>query len=260
MGTEYGIGNAYFTLSDGNVVMEGGMDDFKTKKIELEENANNMEKFNLEKHWDDFQNSRLIVNCKTEDLAKEFLNYCQSKDFNWAFNRPTEINYWDKYKENTFYGGSDNHLWYNDISDYDHYFSERYTLVEFKGFVQNDLKIKTESNVPKETTKEIIEVIYHRKETIVLIKTNGKYYKGLSRCHNEDTYDKEQGFMIAYQRAKENQQKSNKSFAKQENLQENSNNISYETCRHNNFNSGKPCYDRWLKMKDVLNRYNCYEK
>jgi len=52
-------------------------------------------------------------------------------------------------------------------------------------------------------------VIYHKREIIVLIKDGKHYYKGVARCHylDQDVYDKEVGFRIALERAREKQKK-----------------------------------------------------
>jgi len=85
--------------------------------------------------------------------------------------------------------------------------------VEFTGFKTKLTDKETLKNAhftlnafpPITTSKEFIEVIYHRSETIVIIKTGGKHYRGVSRCHVEDTYNKEVGFGIALERAREKQ-------------------------------------------------------
>ena len=217
-----------------------------------------MENFNLEKHWNDFRDNRLVVACPTELLATEFLTYCQDRGIAWCSGNSLLLHINWGYKEQTAYMHSHG-MSYGDIQYYE---ENKYTIVEFTGFnIQNetkpryiisdvssikivndntnetvleitrptsDLDVKNmsvnlsndeaemladsmyqeymKSKVPTITTKEIIEVIYHGKETIVLIKTGGKYYKGISRCHYQDTYDKEIGFNWAYFWARKKQQ------------------------------------------------------
>jgi len=243
-----------------------------------------MEKFNVEKHWDDFNEGKLVVNCPTEELANEFLRYCHNQNKQWSIESLLCHNNWNTYEEQTCYCSRNPTMEYSSIKYWER---NNFKIIEFQGFdiqnktiaeigdtivLSNGLKmklvmekdredycrtidvnsgkvcttdidletlngfvvgastwgsgcdeydiveiiknvkdtgkienVKNKVSIPTTTTKEIIEVIYHRKETIVLIKTNGKYYKGVSRCHNEDTYDKEQGFIVAYQRARENQ-------------------------------------------------------
>lgn len=62
----------------------------------------NKNNFNL----DDFMNEKIVVNCKTEEMAKDFLNFLYNQEFKWysgssLFNRT----YWDRYKEDTIYSG-----------------------------------------------------------------------------------------------------------------------------------------------------------
>ena len=195
-----------------------------------------MEIFSIEKHWDKFSRNKVVVNCKTEELSKEFLTYCASKSIKWITGFELVKTNWNTYEENTCYYCFDNDLSFGQVRVA---LKENYKVVIFEGFddviltktkekVMNPIEFfesivssqlssqinqETIKNAvftlnnypPTTTTKENIEVIYHRKETIVLIKTIGKYYKGVSRCHNEDTYDKELGFKIAYERARVNQ-------------------------------------------------------
>jgi len=196
-----------------------------------------MEIFNIEKHWDKFIEGHICINCKTEELANEFLLHCHNEKMTWHDgNSLVSQNEWYNYKSKTCYWGECG-MSYSEIYDYN---VENNRVVEFAGLTQPETKEKVMNPIeffesivssqlssqinqetiknavftlnnypPTTTTKENIEVIYHRKETIVLIKTNGKYFKGVSRCHNEDTYDKEVGFMVAYQRARENQNRGN---------------------------------------------------
>jgi len=210
-----------------------------------------MEQFKLEKHWNDFINNKLVINCPTQKLANEFHDYCKAQNITWS-SHSIENNYWSD--ENTCY----RHQKSLTFSDIKHYENENYTVVEFQGIENKtpkyvigdvvnikiinyntnedllninrptrEMNIKNmsvtlskdeleiladsmyqeyiKSKIPTTTTKETIEVIYHGKETIVLIKSDGRYYKGVASCHYQDTYDKEHGFIVAYQRARENQ-------------------------------------------------------
>lgn len=47
-----------------------------------------MERFLVKKHWTSFKNGKVIVNCPTEDLAKQFLGYCEEKGINWRSGDP----------------------------------------------------------------------------------------------------------------------------------------------------------------------------
>jgi hypothetical protein len=81
------------------------------------------------------------------------------------------------------------------------------TEEEVKILTDNMYKQYKMSLIPINPIKETIEVIYHGKETIVLIKDDKHYYKGVANCHYQDTYDKKIGFEIALERAREKQVK-----------------------------------------------------
>jgi len=232
-----------------------------------------MEKFNLEKHWNDFLNNNIMINCKTRELAKIFLNYCHIQGLKWYSGKSLlDKDNWSEYKKGTHYiydrdaYGDNDGLLYGMSQPEDN-------LIEFMGFNQDVILSKEESKIlsdnmyqeykkdkiPTTITKETIEVIYHNKETIVLIKADGRYYKGVASCHYQDIYDKEQGFMVAYQRARENQKKLNTTKLKQESLPDEVISLC-DTCIHNSANSGIPCYDRWLEMGGKENKYICWEK
>jgi len=192
-----------------------------------------MEKFNLEKHWDKFIKGLVTVNCKTEELAKEFLSHCHNEGIKWSDGDSLiSQNEWNNYKSKTCYWG-DSGISYSEIYDYN---VRNNNVVEFVRLTQPETKEKvmnpieffesivssqlssqmnqetiknavfTLNNYPPTTTsKEIIEVIYHNKETIVLIKADSRYYKGVVSCHYQDIYNKEEGFKRAYDKARENQ-------------------------------------------------------
>lgn len=62
-----------------------------------------MEKFELN-HWDDFLGGKIYVNCPTEALAKEFLEYCEGQGLKWRNDsKPTSSTEWGDHKENTCY-------------------------------------------------------------------------------------------------------------------------------------------------------------
>jgi hypothetical protein len=153
-----------------------------------------MEKFDVSKHWDDFLNNKLVVNCETEELANEFLKYCHEQGLKWCTEKNlVHKNKWNNYKNKTVYNYDKKYggMVYGEIN---HYAENNYNYVisKFEGF----------SKSTKSLTKENIEVIYHNNETIVLIKCDKKYYRGTSKCNPEDTYNREYGFLLAYQRAK----------------------------------------------------------
>lgn len=182
-----------------------------------------MEKFDVKKHWEDFKNSKVVVNCKTKEESFEFLDYCHNNGIQWASNssiKDTNLNSWNSYEEKTCYRcvkGMDK-LMYAYIS---YYKSEnKYTILEYNGILSIGqipqvptgtlAKIITNSNIKPTTTnkkKEKIEVVYNGNQTIVVIKDyeSKKYFKGIAECSPEDTYNPEEGFKWAYLRAREKQ-------------------------------------------------------
>jgi len=215
---EFGISNTYVTVKDGNgnIVMEGTMGDMKTQEINIEkEGKSNMQDFNTISRGD-FKSGKCVVNCKTEALADEFLALCEGNGFKWCSGeRLSGLNMWNKYGAGTCYANcySDGASYGMEFCNTDYFKNNSIPIVEFTGFetkptdkeIIKNATLTLNVSPPTETTKESIEVIYHRSETIVLIKTGGKHYRGVSRCHVEDTYNKEVGFGIALERAREKQ-------------------------------------------------------
>jgi len=163
-----------------------------------------MDEFSIDKHWNEFVEEGLYILCTTKELAEEFLRYCHKQQMVWSTGECL-LNYscWEtEYKEGITYRCDieDGNLVYTSVP--------KINSVEFTGFGEKVTLTPTVLHIsPVITYREIIEVIYHRSETIVLIKTLGKHYKGVSRCDPTDTYSKEFGFTVAYERARENQDK-----------------------------------------------------
>jgi len=213
MPTDFMVGEGQFTMYDGNgnIVMQGSVKDFNGERI-----INKMDGFNSITSLEDFKIGKYVVNCKTEKLAREFLSLCECKGFKWCSGEKLLSNMeWDKYKGDTCYHFGECKMEYCSV---EYYARKSTSIVGFTGVKTNKIDpmnppyallspFSTYIQPPTTTTREIIEVIYHRSETIVLIKTLGKHYKGISRCDPLDTYSKEFGFTVAYERARENQDK-----------------------------------------------------
>ena len=163
-----------------------------------------MEHFIIKKHWDEFMNGRLAVYCKTKRISDLFLKYCNLEGMIWGSGaKLIERDYWNGYGSEVCYSYCNG----MSISSRLYYEEEKYKIVEFTGFnVGVKLELKAINSLTT-TTKESIEVIYHKKETIVLLKSGGKHYKGVVKCHVNDTYNKEQGFVLAYNIARDNQER-----------------------------------------------------
>lgn len=92
-----------------------------------------MEKFNLKKHWNKFENEELVVHCSTEKLAKEFLQYCNDKGITWSNGRSLikDCNF-DSYKEKTCYHYNKTYGMYFCSDTF--YEKENMQIVKFSGF------------------------------------------------------------------------------------------------------------------------------
>ena len=89
-----------------------------------------MEIFSIEKHWDDFKQGKIAVNCRTEDSANEFLKYCYNKGLKWGSGASLlELNYWHNYESKMCYS------YHNGMTkeNIDYYQGEEYIITEFNG-------------------------------------------------------------------------------------------------------------------------------
>jgi hypothetical protein len=99
-----------------------------------------LEIYNHEKHWNEFLNEKVAVNCPTEDLAKEFLAWCYSGDLKRRFGKgetPT-FDYWIL-KGETTYGIESNALLCDDINewiDLENNHQKSYPILQFQGFTK----------------------------------------------------------------------------------------------------------------------------
>jgi hypothetical protein len=121
-----------FTVYDGlgNIVMQ---------RNSFEGDVNNMEQFNLEKHWDGFIEGQYAVNCKTKELAEEFLNYCHKSNLKWRTNSELINNTeWKTYKEKTTYHHNYCGMEFASSSFYKK--ENKYIVIEFNGFDTNTYK------------------------------------------------------------------------------------------------------------------------
>ena len=160
----------------------------------------------------DFKTGKCVIRCETEELANEFLNICEDNGYKCRSGFKLSSKSWDNYRKDTCYYNSEYGMEYCEADYYKHIFI---TILNFTGFKTKLSDKETLMNAtitlntypPTTTTKETIEVIYHKRETIVLLKSGGKHYKGVVKCHVNDTYNKEQGFVLAYNIARDNQER-----------------------------------------------------
>jgi len=97
-----------------------------------------MEKFDLVKHWEKFMNNKLVVNCRTQELADEFFIFCDSKNLKWRADNESLLvqgNLFYRLNEETCYtydNGTDKckGIHYSDI---DWFKNKNIDIVEFQG-------------------------------------------------------------------------------------------------------------------------------
>ena len=98
-------------------------------KKDVEEGIN-MKKFDIKKHWEDFKQGKIAVNCRTEDLAIEFLKYCHNKGLKWGSGASLlELNYWHNYESKMCYS------YHNGMTkeNINYYQEDKYIITKFSG-------------------------------------------------------------------------------------------------------------------------------
>jgi len=154
MPSKFGINN-----ETGDVVMEGTINDFN-KEIKIKE-EDKLEKFDIERHWDDFIRYKIAVNCPTEKLANEFLKYCKERNINWYGGKSLDDhNNW-KSRETCYYC-EDKEMTFGHVK-LDYAKSSRMIVVEFTGFENTYILVdKPKQNKPPLSvmSKQIFE--WHR--------------------------------------------------------------------------------------------------
>jgi hypothetical protein len=100
-----------------------------------------LEKFDVNKHWNGFINHNLAVNCPTEELSREFINYCKNNKISWF---GTDDGCWTYRKENTCYWAENGEISWEGIN----YANEMgCNVVQFTGF--NIETLETTSKIIK---------------------------------------------------------------------------------------------------------------
>jgi hypothetical protein len=91
-----------------------------------------MEVYNHKKHWNEFINGKLAVNCPTEELANEFLAWCDSGELEWCDGESLlETNEFHKCGSVTCYDYENQDFGFCDVSYYE---SIGFEIVQFQGF------------------------------------------------------------------------------------------------------------------------------
>jgi len=77
-----------------------------------------MKSLNLEKDWDSFVKGKICINCYTEELAVEFLNFCKGKGMKWRngddLNKDSE---WYQYEKETCYFCDDQYISFGEFTE-----------------------------------------------------------------------------------------------------------------------------------------------
>jgi len=113
-----------------------------------------MEQFSIEKHLNNFIKGEFAVNCRTDDLANEFLNYCHKSNLTWCSGEElTGNNEWGKYQEETSYFYDKYGMEFSPANYYEK--NRGLIIIEFTGFNSDTYKI----NKPQKLTKEMINCL-----------------------------------------------------------------------------------------------------
>lgn len=101
----------------------------------------------MNKMIEKFMDGEFVVNCRTEDQARKFVDICYDNGIEWYFSNKTDTN-WD-YMEKTCYRGDINDLNYGSK---DFYKNEEYEIITFEEFMEEYMGMK------KEFTKDMLKV------------------------------------------------------------------------------------------------------
>lgn len=101
--------------------------------------------------------SGMVVHCKTEEEAKQFINWAHECGYRWNSGKSQEVTYWEEHMNNTCY-----ELWNNKRIAY---WDEKYLKTQEKKIIEfSDLIM------PELTAEEVLEWLYENYENSVLYK------------------------------------------------------------------------------------------
>ena len=95
-----------------------------------------------------FKDIEFVVNCKTEEQAKQFISICYDNGLEWFNNSKTETN-WNKYNKDTCYRAVDPEIVYANIN---YYKKADYKIITFDEFM------KEHKDMKKQFTKDDLKV------------------------------------------------------------------------------------------------------
>lgn len=140
-------------------------------------------------NWEEFINTKTVVNCDTEDKAKNFLKECRSRGIVWPDNKTGIITRtsWDWYKKETCYGfnfSGNNSLTYADKFFYK---NNGYKIIKWES---EDMKFKVGDKVVKACGIEWADGSAYKTITKRVWSVEEKYYE-LDDKKSSRWYDKE---------------------------------------------------------------------
>lgn len=161
----------------------------------------------------------MVVHCDTEEKSYKFLEECVKHGI-WTCHgdlatKLSELGVWHQFEKETCYIVEKSYSnrfseVYFDSKEY--YIEGGYQITEFDDLFKSSKKENKEHKIykipemPSYVHDNVTKVIISNPCVIVFL--NGEK-KGLARCHEEDVFDEELGYEIAYKRATIKQMKMN---------------------------------------------------
>lgn len=88
----------------------------------------------MEFTWEDFENNKIAVHCKTKEEAKEFIKQCYKNGLKWRCS-DENTTYWEDAGERIYYQCSGKHIYYGNLD-----WGLNIIVVEYKEY--NKMKLK----------------------------------------------------------------------------------------------------------------------
>lgn len=131
-----------------------------------------------------FKNEEFVVNCKTEEQAKEFVKICYDNDIKW-FESKSSVTNWESYEKFTCYRAEDGHdLMYCNT---DFYREEEYTVITFDEFMK---EYRDTKRFAKADLKSGMLVGYRNGDYVLVTESkDGFLLVGDGFCHHLADYD-----------------------------------------------------------------------
>ena len=142
----------------------------------------------------------MVVHCDTNDKSDKFLHECvrqgiTSRNGNLA-TKLSEMETWYKHMKDTCYRMGDGFI--EGFCDKEYYTEKGYQITTFDDLFKSKNKEHKTYKMPDYVHKNVLKVIISNPCVVVFLNDGTK---GLARCHEEDIFDEELGYDIAYRRA-----------------------------------------------------------